>query len=115
MLAERHSHRLRVVALLEAARTAMATVRFEPFAAGEAIGLEVLLRCPLPVPGDATNYLGGIGDVLQGRRVNANLEHLGELADVAVYPDDRAIQEIRYRLERATSPSYTVLLWSQRS
>ena len=40
--------------------------------ASDDVALEVTLRSPTPrPPGSATNYLGGIGDVLQGRAVSA--------------------------------------------
>jgi hypothetical protein len=60
---------------------------------------------------DATNYLGGIGDVLEGKAHRGALEHLGELAAVALYANDRQIQEVHYRCERAAEPQYTVRLW----
>jgi hypothetical protein len=62
---------------------------------------------------DATNYLGGIADVLEekGHRTG-QLDHLGDLTAVALYDNDRQIEDVRYRWEEAPDPSYTVRLWS---
>lgn len=64
----------------------------------------------VPPPGDATNYLDGIADVLQDKTNprNIDLPHLGDLQAVALYHDDPQISEINYRVARADSPSYTV-------
>jgi len=113
MLGATHPHRPRVVRLLEATRDAMAVSRVEPFALADSLGLELILRCRRDgyERGDITNYLGGIADVLQARRVNANITHLGELAKIYVYPDDRQIHEIHCQLLQNKVESYMVLLW----
>ena len=64
MLGPVHSHKDRVLVLLEAARSAIASSGRRPFIGP--IGLDVTLRAPAGKdPWDATNYLGGIGDVLE--------------------------------------------------
>ena len=59
---------------------------------------------------DATNYLGGIGDVLEdkSRRSAGDIAHLGDLVDVALYRNDNLIREVQYRLKLATEASYSV-------
>nr|BFE61028.1 hypothetical protein GCM10020063_055540 [Dactylosporangium thailandense] len=79
--------------------------------ATEDIGLDVTVRSPMPrPPGDGTNFLGGIADVLQGRRVSPNLDlsHLGEFGRVALFADDRQIQQVMYRVVSGDAPSYSV-------
>lgn len=99
----------RVRALLEAACAAAQRTGWT--AVPDPIALDVVLRHP---PGhhrgDATNFLGGIGDVLQDKRRSAgvSLAHLGVLVDVALYVDDRQIRQLSYREEHADEPSYTV-------
>ena len=68
-------------ALLEAARAALAQGA-QPVASGE-VALELVLAGPEQAPSDATNYLEGIGDVLEDKqRRGALIAHLGPLADV---------------------------------
>lgn len=73
-----------------------------------AVALELTLyspvRCP---PGDALNFLGGVGDVLQRKR-NDLVGHLGPLADVAVYHDDRQIRRVRFDQRIASEFRYRV-------
>ena len=94
MLAPGHPQRKGVLALLDAASVAMAD---RGLFTGE-IALEVTVTAPrghlLP---DATNMLGGIGDVLQARATGADVQHLGTLAEVACFLDDAQIQQIHYR------------------
>jgi hypothetical protein len=62
------------------------------------IGLDVTLYAPPGRnPWDATNYLGGIGDVLEDKRRRGILPHLGSLRDVFLYLNDRQIREVHYR------------------
>lgn len=104
MLGPRHPHSARVVSLLEAARDALgATVPFEG-----PIGLEVRLFRAGADPWDATNYLGGIGDALEAKDRRGHLEHLGELAWVALYRNDRQIREVHFSEAAAASPGYEV-------
>lgn len=115
MLGAKHSHAPRVAALLEAARAA---VDDGASSLGEGpIGLEVVLRCSRDrLRSDATNYLGGIADVLEEKaHRTGQLDHLGELADIALYANDRQIEEVRYRWEDAADPSYSVTLWTRES
>lgn len=104
-----HRQAARVRTLLEAACDAAQRTGWT--ALTQPVGLEVVLRCP---PGhrtsDAANLLGGIGAVLQDKKraVAIGLAHLGVLADVALYVDDRQIQRLSYREEPAESVSYLV-------
>ena len=74
------------------------------------VGLELVVVAESPdvIPGDATNYLGGVADVLQ---VNVSQSHLGELARATLYSDDSQIQEVRYSVERGDAPGYRVRVW----
>ena len=112
MFAAGHPHASRVRELLEAARGA---VRDQPWELLEhrPVGLEVVVVEPegQAPPSDATNYLGGVADVLQADRLNADLGHLGDLGDFALYANDRQIREVRYRVERGERPRYQVRVW----
>ena len=67
MLRAGHGHAPRVRLLLDAARWACTVQRFTPIDEGH-LALDVVLRCPAGQnPADATNYLGGIADVLEDR------------------------------------------------
>lgn len=101
VLSTGHSHAGRVTALLEAARHAIGPA-FDPWTGR--IGLEVTVYGE--PDGDATNYLGGIGDVLQGARRNLPTD-----SGVFLYNDDRQIREVRYRQEPSGSARYRVRLW----
>ncbi|MBF9131643.1 hypothetical protein I0C86_22130 [Plantactinospora sp. S1510] len=104
-----HRQAARVRTLLEAACDAAQRTGWT--ALTEPVDLEVVLRCP---PGrrtaDAATLLGGIGAVLQDKKRAADigLAHLGVLADVVLYVDDRQIQRISYREEPAEDMSYLV-------
>jgi hypothetical protein len=108
LLAAGHPHALRVHALLTAAQAAVERTGWE--SGGGQVGLELIVRCRGRPPGDATNFLGGVGDVLQGKMGSQNLDftHLGELREVALYGNDRQISRISYREESAENPSYLV-------
>jgi hypothetical protein len=104
-----HRQAGRVRALLRAACTAAQHTGWTPLT--DPVALEVVLRRPPEHhSGDATNFLGGIADVLQHKRwqYGVRLAHLGVLADVALYADDRQIRQISYREESADAPSYSV-------
>jgi hypothetical protein len=75
------------------------------------IRLDVTLTAPtgLRLP-DATNMLGGIGDVLQARVTGADVEHLGPLGSVACYQDDAQIREIHYRRREGPELAYAVVI-----
>ena len=63
---------------------------------------------------DATNYLGGIADVLESKRrrefASGALVHLGYQRNVAVYEDDSQIKEVHYRSVESDTTSYRVTL-----
>jgi hypothetical protein len=109
MLAAAHHQHESVRALLEAAAVASQQTGWTPVTAD--VVHDVIVRTPSArPPGDATNYLGGIGDVLQDKshQVNIDLSHLGALQAVALYLDDRQVCRVTYSVEPADSPSYTV-------
>lgn len=104
-----HRQAGRVRALLEAACGAAQQTGWTPLS--EPVELDVVLRCPPDHHTyDAATLIGGIGAVLQDKKHAANigLAHLGSLADVALYVDDRQIRQISYRQEPAGDPSYLV-------
>ena len=75
------------------------------------VGLALHLRSPSRRSWDATNYLGGVADVLEAKSRRRNLDHLAELAGVSLYVNDRQIREVQYTHEVSMSTSYTVRLW----
>ncbi|BCB83312.1 RusA family crossover junction endodeoxyribonuclease [Phytohabitans suffuscus] len=104
-----HRQAGRVRTLLEAACEAAQRTGWTPLA--EPVALDVVLRRPPGHQrGEATNFLGGIGDVLRDkrRRASVSLAHLGPLVDVALYVDDHQIRQLSFREEHADEPSYTV-------
>lgn len=104
-----HPHLPRTRALLQAVRGLLPS-GFRPLSTS--VGLELTIRTPSPRHAwDATNYLGGIADVLQnkGRR---ELAHLGELAMVSVYENDRVIREVRYQHQRSDTVGYRLRIWA---
>ncbi|MEV4539794.1 hypothetical protein AB0J82_39080 [Asanoa sp. NPDC049518] len=109
LFAARHPQRNRVESLLSAATAAATEANW--VTTKEDVALDVTICSPAAQPpGDATNFLGGIADVLQGKRVSPNLDtaHLPSLDDVALFADDRQIQEIGYRVIPGQAPSYSV-------
>ncbi|AVT29663.1 MULTISPECIES: hypothetical protein [unclassified Plantactinospora] len=108
-----HRQAARVRTLLQAACTA--AQRSGWTALSGPVALEIVLRCP---PGrrtsDAATLIGGIGAVLQDKKRAADigLAHLGVLADVALYVDDRQVQQVSYREEPAEELSYLVRVTS---
>ncbi len=101
LLATGHPHAPRVVALLAAARAAVGS-SFTQWAG--LIGLEVTIYGE--PDGDATNYLGGIGDVLQEARRN-----LPSDTGLFLYKDDEQIREIHYRQEASDRVRFRIRLW----
>lgn len=77
------------------------------------VGLELVVTAEKPdaIPGDATNYLGGVADVLQANRINADLTYLGNLAGVSLFHDDRQIRDVRYSVKRNEEFGYSVRVW----
>jgi hypothetical protein len=107
LLAAGHVHADGVRALLEAARDAIQRDRWRP--ATGAVALELTIRCPGRRDGDATNFLGGVADVLQETvSPNVDVTHLGDLAAIGLYVDDRQISRISYRELPAAEVSYRV-------
>ena len=83
--------------LLERARQARTVQGFTPITRSR-VSLDVVFHAPAAQnPADATNYLGGIADVLENKAHRGTLEHLGDLADVWLYANDRQIKEATYR------------------
>ncbi len=109
MLSGGHPQVARVRRLLTEAANAMADRDLLP---GD-MSLKVNITAPrgtrLP---DATNMLGGIGDVLQARTTGADVEHLGLLARVGCFNDDAQIQEIHYRRVERDEIGYVVVVRS---
>lgn len=109
LLSADHSQFPRVLALLEAAAAALAEGA-ESFGTAR-LGPELVVSGPSDAPSDATNSLGGIGDVLQEKKRRGSLDHLGPLAAVSLFTDDRQIRQVNYREERAEKASYRLRLW----
>ena len=103
----RHSHYPRIVALLKAAAAVVGTPVDEraptvPVSGPAPIILDVEQYGPSLPPGDSTNYVGGIADVLESKDRRATpVTHLGALARVALYDNDKQIQEFHYAWRRA--------------
>jgi hypothetical protein len=114
LFAAGHGHAKRVRALLDATRSALGGGPPPYPARSESLGLELVLTSPTRPPGDATNYLGGVADVLQDKsdRPNLDLTHLGDLAAVAVYADDSLLHDVRYRWDCGDRLRYTVRIWA---
>jgi hypothetical protein len=110
MLGVGHRHADRVVRLLEAAREATSrTFGSEP------VGLEVAVVSPDDGNrSDATNWLGGIGDILQGKGQPRGLDltHLADLVDVVLFDDDRQIEQLKYSWAEGGPTSYTIRVWA---
>jgi hypothetical protein len=107
LFAAGHPQADRARKLLEAAREAVRRGGWSP--ATSEVALELTIRCPTRPPGDATNFLGGVADVLQTTPpANVDLTHLGDLAKIGLYIDDKQISRISYRELRASEVSYRV-------
>ena len=112
MLSAGHHHAPRVRLLLEAAGQALEEQDFTPVQYGP-IALNVVVRCPAEGnPADATNYLGGIADVLEDKSRRGALDHLDVLAKMWLYANDRQIKQVSYREVTADLVSYTVVVRS---
>lgn len=77
MLAAGHPYADRVLHLLRAAGEATPGAK-PPLFGKDALGLELIVYSPSEPPSDATNYLGGVGDVLEAKDRRGVLIHLGE-------------------------------------
>lgn len=112
MLGAKHAHAPRVRLLLASADEALRSGQAVHLGSA-AICMELTLRCLRDrMRGDATNYLGGIADVLEEKGHRAGIEHLAELAPVALYDNDRQIEQIHYCWEAALEPSYRLRIWT---
>jgi hypothetical protein len=115
MLGVGHSHADRVQKLLAAADAAVRSQGFVPIDSGD-VALAVVVRAPKGANrADATNYLGGIGDVLEDKSHRGPLDHLGALAGVWLYRNDRQIKQISYREAVSDEIGYTVSVRSLHS
>ncbi len=112
LFSPRHGDHRNVAELLRKAEQSLGQSSWNP-TEPRAIGLElvVIAQEPDAIPGDATNYLGGVADVLQANRINADLPHLGHLANVSLYHDDRQIREVRYSVKDGDALGYRVRIW----
>ncbi len=111
LLSVRHGQIDRVVSLLTAARDAMAAGGLTHGFGGRLLALEVVVRSrTMPPSGDATNFLGGIGDVLQDKHRRRELGHLGDLAAVSVFNDDKQVVRLVYEAIQADTECYTVTI-----
>lgn len=113
LFSKSHRYWPEVERLLAAAKTAVAMTGWRVRGVTCSLGLEVVMKSPGPPPGDATNYLGGIGDVLEAKSRRAGLPDLGDLLDVALYENDRSIHEVRYVWTTADEVSYSVRIWER--
>jgi len=108
---QRSNHHARLLALLAEAHRAKSAAGFRGFA-DSPVRLEVEVHSPPGQPGDATNFLGGIADALEVKRLRVQasgpLTHLGYRQHVGVYDNDRQIKEIRYAEKESATVGYTV-------
>lgn len=112
LLAPGHTHADRVAGLLLAAQQATGTAGEAALFGALPIGLDLTVMSPEEPLADATNFLGGVGDVLEVKSRRGALEHLGPLAEVGLYENDRHIHEVHYRWRRAPEVAYVVRLWA---
>lgn len=66
-------------------------------------------------PWDAINYLGGIADEFESKAKRliaqpGSIDHLGDLAQVGLYDDDRRTKEIIYREVEGNRAEYILKL-----
>jgi hypothetical protein len=115
LLSAAHKQARQVRSLLEAARAAANSAGWK--CVPGLVSLELIVRGNGRPPGDATNYLGGVADVLQAKKdhVMIDLGYLGELRDVALYVNDRQINRVGYSEEAAERTSYVVRVTSAAS
>jgi hypothetical protein len=107
LFAADHKKAEQVTALLRAARDAVQRDDWS-LVTGQ-VALELTIYCPRRPEGDATNFLGGVADVLQGTPPpNVDVTHLQDLATVGLYMDDKQISQISYRELQAAEVFYRV-------
>ena len=112
LFSPKHGDRRSVLELLRMTEQALDKSEWNP-TERRPVGLDLVVTAKEPdvIPGDATNYLGGVADVLQANRINADLTHLGHLAGVSLFHDDRQIQEVRYSFKGGDALGYRVRVW----
>ena len=107
IISPEHRHHARVFDLLSATRDAL-PAGFVPYRT--AVSLTLVVHAPTPAPpGDPTNFLGGIADVLQ-RKVPTDA--FGALGLVHVYENDLQLRRVEYEQRLAPETSYEVRLRS---
>ena len=107
-------HHRRLIKLLAEVHRVKSANGFRGFGKSP-VALEVELRVSAgQVLGDATNYLGGIADALEDKklrvRASGPLRHLEYRQHVALYDNDRQIKEILYREVRSQNSGYSVTI-----
>ena len=92
---------------------AIAASGWRRIAAPLPIGLELVVsrRSALDGGADPANYIGGVCDVLQAERQNANPSWLGGLAGHPLYENDSQVREIHYREDSLAPTGYEVRIW----
>lgn len=106
ILSAGHRQAERVRTLLLAALAAAQRSGWTP--ARGPIGLDVVVRGHPEHVGSAPRFLAGVADVLSDKRGRLTGTHLGVLADVTLFADERQIRSISYCEEAADEPSYLV-------
>jgi hypothetical protein len=107
LFAPDHPKADRVTALLTAARDAIQRDGWNT-ATGQ-VALELTIYCRSRPDGDATNFLGGVADVLQAQAPhNVDVTHLQDLAVIGLYTDDKQISQILYREVSASEMRYRI-------
>ncbi|GAA1896124.1 hypothetical protein [Asanoa iriomotensis] len=106
ILSAGHRQAERVRALLLAALAAAQRSGWTPLRSP--VALDVVVRGPAQHVGSAPRFLAGVADVLSDKRGRLTGTHLGVLADVTLFADERQIRSISYREEPAEEPSYLV-------
>lgn len=110
MMGAGNPHAPRVRLLLQAARCALQEHAFTPIREAW-VALEVVLHAPADQdPWDATNYLGGIADVMEDKSRRGGLDHLGEFATIWLYRNDRQIKPVAYRQVASGHAGYAVTI-----
>lgn len=112
MLSAGHPHAPRVQLLLQAAQWACQHQGFIPISTGW-VALDVVVRAPAhQEPWDGTNYLGGVVEVLEDKSSHGALDHLGALAGVWLYHNNRQIKRLTYRQVESDHATYRVTVRS---
>lgn len=83
----------------------------QPLFPVEPLGLELSLESEHEPRADATNFLGGVGDVLEAKGGRGALPHLADLEEVALCGNDRQLQVVPYRWDKGPVEQYTVRVW----